>query len=266
MTYIPQSTPAVNAIYPAITGAVISNDATTPNTALNVSAGLMRDQTDTYDINIGNFGGDSSYLTPNTPTKLNATLVGPGGIDTGALQASKLYYIYVIGDSSLNKIPSLLLSLSSPTVSPTMPFGYDIYRMIGYIKTDASSHFLPGYWYGTNNERKFAYATPFQVGSALNATAKATISLGNVVPPEQNLQVIINATLIPNAASNVATFYPYNAASSQKTIIGQVATVNITDQFTITTLLNAGVPALSYTVSAGTDSLNVFVFGFEYTI
>ena len=266
MSYTPQSVPAVNAIYPAIVGAVISNDLVTPNTEFNVSAGLMRDQSDTYDINLGNYGGQSSYLTPNAVTKLNATLTGPGGLDTGSLGASKLYYVYVIADSSLNKIPNLLLSLNSPTTSPVMPFGYDIYRVIGYIKTDASSNFLGAYWYGTSNERKMAYKEPFQVGSSLNSTTKATISLDGVVPPEENLQVIVNATLTPNAASNTATFFPYNATSSQKLIIGQVASVNITEQFVITALLNAGVPALSYTVSAASDALNVFVYGFEYTI
>jgi len=266
MTYTSQSSPAINLLYPGISGAIISNDATTPNTKLVVSAGIMRDQSDTYDINLGNAGGVYSNIAADAITTIDSSVVGLNGIDTGVLQASKIYYVYAISDATNFNLPGAMISLSSPAENPILPAGYNIYRHIGFIHTDNSVHFLSGYWYGTGNARNFAYETPRQVGSSLNSTTKATIALAGTVPDQVNLQAIINASITPATAGNVLTIYPYDAIGSQRIVTGQVSTVSISDQFIVTVLLNSGSAALSYTVSNASDSANVFVYGYFYTV
>ncbi len=266
MTYTAQGAPAVNLLYPGISGAGISNNATTPNTSLDISAGIMRDQSDTFDINLGNVGGVYANISANATTTIDATKTGVNGLDTGTLGASSLYSVYAIGDYLGFNQAAAVISLNAVSTGPVLPKGYNIYRLIGYIRTDGSSHFLLGYWYGAGNARSFAYAAPFQVGSSLTATAKTTISLSNVVPNESGLQVVVNASITPATAGNSLTLYPYNAASSQAIITGQVSAVAMRQQTIITALLNSGVAALSYTVSNGSDSGNVFVYGYFYTV
>ena len=129
-------------------GLVISNDATTPNTKLDISAGQCRDSANMIDMGIG-----SSYVVPyqglavSTPLVLNAGVNGANGLDTGSLAASSMYAVYIIGDSRGYNATASILSLASNS-SPLLPSGYDSYRVIGYWATDASSHFLLGYYTG----------------------------------------------------------------------------------------------------------------------
>ncbi len=266
MTYTAQSTPVVNAIYPAITGALVVSDSTTTTTTVAVTAGLMRDQSDTYDINIGNFGGQYSSVPANSNTVINTSYVGVNGIDTGVLEASKLYYVYVIADTTLKNIPAAMVSLASASTNPTMPFGYDIYRLVGYAKTNSSAQFVFHGVYGSGNARYMSYISPFTVGSALNATLQTNIALTNVVPPESNLQVTFSSSYVPATAANTLKLRISGQSVDESVLTGQVATVPFTDQTQGTIVLSSGLPVYSYFVSNSSDSATIKVAGFWFTV
>jgi hypothetical protein len=115
---------------------------------------------------------------------IDATGVGAGGIDAGALAASTMYFIYVIGDSSgVNPDDVLLSLLSGPpyAAAPALPAGYDLFRRIGAVPTDGAAAMF--------NIRKINGVTLFEDGSlttvftgAIGSIVFAPISLGAFVP------------------------------------------------------------------------------------
>src|ERR1017187_7520789 len=101
MIIMTQLDPIVNALYLDINGLNVSNDATTPNTVLNISAGQARDSNNVIDMLLGNWLNQGNpATTANSLTLLNLAVTGANGLDTGVLAASTNYYVYIIGDSS----------------------------------------------------------------------------------------------------------------------------------------------------------------------
>ena len=72
----PVNVPFLVQKYLNIVDCKISNDATTPNTILDISAGICRDQSDTYDLNIGNYDALQQQPAANSVTKINAAVNG----------------------------------------------------------------------------------------------------------------------------------------------------------------------------------------------
>src|SRR5277367_4522763 len=150
-TLYDNAVPIVNLPFYYINGAIVSNDATTPNTVLDLSAGIMRDSSNTYDMNIGNFNGQTNNsATANVSTSINCAVTGLNGLDTGTLGVSKVYYIYTISDPVSGLSSGAIASLSAPSVGPLMPFGYSAFRHVAFAVTDSSSHFLKFYQSGFN--------------------------------------------------------------------------------------------------------------------
>ena len=97
---------------------------------VNVTAGEARDVSDTSDI----------ILTGEITKRVDATwAVGDdnGGLDTGTVGATSIYYIWLIQRSDTD-VEDVLISLSA--TAPTMPTSYDKKRLIGVGKTDGSSN------------------------------------------------------------------------------------------------------------------------------
>ena len=261
-TYVP----IINASYLNANGFLITNNATTPNTKIDISAGLARDQTNTYDINLGNYLGANPGLTADTSTTLNATIVGAGGIDTGSLGASSVYYVYVILKNTYEA--SVIISLTGPATGPTMPYNYLTYRHIGYVVTDSSSHFLVGYWQGTRNSRMFMYDAP--IATAITAgsdTSYTDIALTAFVPAVQNTPVWIYSALTPAAASRQLFMQPVNGTGNAVIITGQVTSVVVSSNSLVLARLESSLPKIAYKVSAGGgDAVAINVAGFEYDI
>lgn len=115
---------------------------------------------------------------------IDASTTGAGGLDTGALGPSAMYFIYVIGDTSGVNSDDVLLSLTAGPpygAAPALPSGYDVYRRIGAVPTDGSSALF--------NIRKINGVTLFEDGSlmvvftgAIGSTSFAPISLAAFVP------------------------------------------------------------------------------------
>ena len=114
-----------------LTGLVLSNDATLPNSVLDIAAGTARDSTDAYNL----------YLSASTRKTLQssgswAAGSGGNGLDTGAVAASSTYHVYVIGSSTGTSV-DVIFSLSA--TAPSYPTGYTLSRRIGSIMTNSSS-------------------------------------------------------------------------------------------------------------------------------
>jgi len=89
---------------------------------------LCRDVNDTFNISL------SGKVT------VDITSSGVNGLDTGAEAGNSWYYVYIIADSSKENATAGILA-KFPT-GPTMPSGYDKYRLIGQVFNDGSSNFL----------------------------------------------------------------------------------------------------------------------------
>lgn len=253
-------------------GMIVSNDATTPNTVLNISAGAFRDSTNQLDINLGNFLGDTSELTTaNVSTSLNAAVVGVNGIDTGTLGASKVYAVYVIYDVRQINKPATILSLNyGLTLSgPLLPTGYSAWRLIGYAVTDSSSHFLKAYIYGSNASRLFMYDAPIATATTASSASYAAVDLTKFVPLlAVNTPVIVNASL-SGTVNDTLALQPGNATGDAVVITAQVTSQAITQQVLViaqtTTISAVPSPTINYK-NSGTDTVALKIAGFYFNV
>ena len=92
---------------------------------ITIAAGAARDSSNTNDIVL-----DASVTVSNIVS-------GANGLDTGSVAANTMYAVYLIGDSTGYESTAGLLSTDAS--SPNLPGGYDMYRRIGWVLTDATS-------------------------------------------------------------------------------------------------------------------------------
>jgi len=242
--------PVVNAPYLDVSGLEL---AWVSNTTLTMQAGSARNSTNQADI-----------VLPLAVT-INGAANGINGLDTGVLVLSTLYTIYAVGDSTNNNVPGAVLSASA--VSPTLPVGYDMWRKIGYIRTDASVHFLLGYWFGSANDRLFTYDVP--IATAVTAGSSATyaaVTLATFVPAVSQLPVLIEANWTANAANDTLALQGFASVGDTVKYIAPVAgaTAHTIVRDYVNAQLDAGVPKINYKVSAAAVALNVA--GYQYCI
>jgi len=231
-------------------GFQISNNATTPNTKLDVGLGSILDSTATYQL------ANTSTVT------IDATQNGINGLDTGTLAASTVYAVYFVDDVVSSNGVGAMISLSY--TQPLMPFGYNAFALIGFVTTDSSAHFLKGYWStGNSTRRTFTYDAPIQCLSG-NQTSYTGVSLAAFVPAVDNTAVVLFSNFTANAAADIENLQGYNSTGDAVTIIAPVAgaTAHTTSQNTVLAQLNSGVPSIKYKVSAGSLVLNVCSYSY----
>ena len=256
-------TPAQTLPFLYINGILVKNNAAAPNTSIDVGPGICRDSTNTFDLNIGNAGGVISNVTADTTTTINTNNVGANGLDTGVLLASKMYYIYVIQDMFGTNGSAAIASLNGPATGPVMPFGYNAHRWVGCYATDASVHFLVGYYQGNNNTRELFYDAPQATAiTAGNATAYTAVDLVTLVPNLEGVPVWIASAFTPGAASRVLNLQPAGATGDAITITGQVTSVVVSTNSYIRSSLSSSLPKISYKVTNSGDAVALNVAGF----
>ena len=114
----------------SITGLTIANDPLNINTHITIATGQCRDGSDTYDLKL---------LTSLTK-RINATFAagsGNGGLDTGTVAANTGYWVHLIRRSVDGGLDILF---STSATNPLLPSGYNAFRRIGSILTDASAN------------------------------------------------------------------------------------------------------------------------------
>lgn len=251
--------PMVNAPNLYINGFALS---WTSTTVISVGTGHCRDYNDINDIfNTGTNNGTSTATTAAAIT-VTTTTKGAGGIDTGTVATSTFYAVHVIGDSTGYNATSAIYSLSA--TAPALPNGYDMFRRVGYVKTDGSSHFLP-FW---QNGSKMWYDAPIATLSATAAAAFTAQSLAVAVPVGVGqCQVTLNLDLLPNAAANFVEFRPTGSSSTAglAKVSGDVAAVHHFDSIVVPAAVSAGalsvdwltdaVSTVAFSVAAYNDNL-----------
>jgi hypothetical protein len=223
----------------------ISNNATTPNTKIDVAAGQCRDSGNDYDIEC-----DAATI--------DATTTGANGLDTGSLGNATWYAIHAIGDSTNTNDGAFLLSTSR--TAPALPRGYDVFRHIGWALTDGSAHFLVYKVYGNGNARKYFWDAVVTELSAGAETTFTDVDMATSVAPTSTL-AILNWKIVPATAGNIAKLR-VNGSSSTTTIqlTGSVAAQPNVGVFTMNTDTSQ---IVEYLVANGSDALTLYCAGFE---
>lgn len=252
-----------------ITGLQLSPASTT---VLAVAPGAARDSSNSIDMVVGlqNY----SNITNPTPQFsgyqpglfINSAVNGVNGLDTGTIAASTQYAIYLIGDSRNYNTTAAVLSLTS-SPGPTMPQGYDSNRLIGFIETDSSSHFV----YATNKPQNIGglltyFNSPgLSVLSGGTATTFTAIDLttNSAIPTTTLPNVIVTffATFTPVAVGDVAQFRPTgsSATTNLPTITGVAAGVAQTQYIQVIAGVGSSKPEIDYLVTSSSDSLTLTV-------
>lgn len=221
------------------------------NTTLTVGAGQCRD------------AGNENDLVISTTTTINAAVNGANGLDTGSLANSTMYYVWIIGDSSAYRSTAVMVSTSA--TAPTMPYGYDQKRLIGYALTDGSARFLKFYQSGVGADRVHAWDAPISVLSAGTSATYAALDLSGAMPAIAT-DVVLQGSFTPNAAADAASVRPSGSASTTyATVTGVVASKAQSVQLACKTLVVSSVAKVDYVVAAS-GSLALLVSSFTYSI
>lgn len=229
-------------------------------TTLSIGIGQMRDSTNLDDINL------SALVT------INAAVNGANGLDVGALANSSLYAIYVIASSkagdaaSTNYVaPAGMLSLSF--TAPTLPYGYDMFRRVGSVRTSGAAALLDFSQRGSGNARSTWYganiASPVVAG---NATVMTAINLtGTNLAPLTSSQVFITGVLTADAGGtrNAAFASQDSSSAAGQVFMTSPASTVFTTSLTVPCSVTAGgLLEINYLVSNNAAALAVNVAGY----
>lgn len=255
-----------------IQGLWLSAAAPTAATAIIVAQGAARDSNNILDMVVGlqNYAGidlpAAQFQNYQPGLLVNSLVNGANGLDTGTIAASTQYAVYLIGDSRLYNPTAAVLSLTS-NVAPTLPKGYDSYRLIGFWETDGSNHFV----YATHKPQNMGGALAYydvpaiSVLSGGNATTFTAIDLttNSAIPTTtlQNIVVTLLVVFTPAAVGDVVQFRPTGstATSNLPTIVGIAAGIAQTQYIQVIAGVGASKPEIDYLVTASGDAVSVSV-------
>ena len=164
-----------------IDGLICSN-AADPDHDITIGIGECIDSTQTYLLEL------ASAITKQIDAAW-APGNNAGGIDTGAVAANKVYYVFLIRKDSDGSIDALF-SLSA--TAPTMPAGYTYKRRIGTVVIDSISRIRGFIQIGD----KFIYKQLVinQAYVALASTDRTAYALS----APRNMEAIVRATMLWN--------------------------------------------------------------------
>lgn len=233
-------------------------------TQVAVGPGMARDSTNTNDLSIA------------LPTLISINVNGFNALDTGTVANNTYYAVLMIGDSS-DFHPTGFLLTASP-LAPTLPFGYDIFRRIGWVRTDGFAAILPFTQYGIGQYRKYYYLPALTLLTGGTATTFATggINLTSLalVPPfhlytssimslgtRGATEIMVGATYTPASATNTAQFAVQNGASTPIVAFGTGVAGAQVDELTLPTITGAPSTGFNYKVFAG-DTLSLTLISY----
>lgn len=235
------NTPVVNAGNMYVDNLAI---AYTNATSFILADGAARDSTNINDIILSN------------AITININAVGANGVDI-AFTANRVYSLYVIGDSTSHQPTAGILSLNVTT--PSMPFGYDMFRRIGFIYINISSEIEPFFQYGKKQDRIYYYNSPITI---LAGGASAT--LANVALPvvQSRYTEVYFAWDITAGAASTAQLAPFGTTSTTGNVVFSIGAASTVKGMVWANIgLNGVTPTIKYMISAGT--LDLAVAGFK---
>ena len=251
-----------------ITGLQISAASTT---VVAVAPGAARDSTNSIDMVVGlqnYFGIDNpaaQFQNYQPGLLINSAVNGANGLDYGTIAASTQYAIYLIGDSRNYNNTAAVLSLIS-NQAPTLPQGYDSYRLIGFWATTSGSVFT----YANQKPQNIAglltyYNVPaVSVLSGGNATTFTAIDLTTnsavhttTLP---NVIVTLLVTFTPAAAGDVVEFRPTGSSGGNiPIIVGVSAGIAQSQYIQMIAGIGSSKPEIDYLVTSSSDAVSVSV-------
>jgi hypothetical protein len=135
---------------------------------------------------------------------VDLTMLGANGLDIGAIQANRIYYIHVLVNSSTQSF-SAIASLSGTT--PTLPSGYDKFKLIGAIRTDGSSNLLRFRTIGNQSYRKLFWEDMIEAPGATSGPSPwNTINLSSYTPLDLTKCVSIDMRFLVGAGVTSEAF------------------------------------------------------------
>lgn len=256
MAQLPQI-PVVNAGALYVSGMRLSNNATTPNTLLNVAAGACRNSTNENDIVI------SEAVVISTGSR------GALGLDSGTIANNTLYAVYAIGSSSnqigngqpYSEYPGVAM-LSTNFTTPVLPQGYDMFRRIGAVRTDGAAAILKFYQVGSGDSRTMWYDVALATAVAgTNVDDFTAVALTGLTPAVAT-EVKVLASITPQVAGNgVHLRFTGSAAAvtgGQAILTGDVAAVVAT---AVLSCPQSAAASIDY-VTDGTTTATLSVAGY----
>jgi hypothetical protein len=203
-----------------------------------VTPGAFRDSTDVNDIILRPTITQANATLTGNPNELvidanapNTTISvrnnGVNGLDVGVLAANSYYNVFVIGSSTAGDVGGFefvpvacLLSLSA--TNPALPVGYDMFRRVGTIRTDATAApntLVLGFTQtGVTQSRTMWYNTAIEVKAVGFAAAFTAQNISAAVPALAT-DVNFEVRLTPNAAGNFVAIRPTGSASAVGTAL-----------------------------------------------
>jgi hypothetical protein len=201
----PANLPATTTSYRGLTylpsTITISNNATTPNTVINFSAGVFQ------------FSDGTGQAVATAKTKsISSTWVvgsGNGGLDTGSVAASTTYHCYAIYNPT-TAIADFLFSTGATTPT-SLPSGYTKYRRVGSIITNSSSTIIAFIQSGNY----FELSLPTSAFSGSVGTSTGTVTLAT--PYGIVTTAVLNGSIeLSNDSTNYYyRIFPYGANTTQ---------------------------------------------------
>lgn len=252
-----------------ISGLEVSFDADTPTTKLFVNAG-QASASQYESINSTTAVSTCQLILPDG-AEIDATRNGVNGLDTGSLGASKIYEVHIIGNPISNSTVATILTLQGST--PLLPFGYNVYRKIGYAVTNGSSQFTNFFTYGAGKSRTYIFGSP-QATAVLtgNATTFTAVDVSAFVPQVDGFNVIVTADFTGGAAGRFLDMQKFGngTAGNMVRIASQVTSVVFhAEQLCIPNTVDtddSNKCKILYKVSNSGDSAAISVAGFQFTV
>lgn len=227
------------------------------NTVIAIAPGQCRDQFDNIDIPVQS----AQYI--------NSAVNGANGLDQGTLAASTNYLIFEIADSK-NKLPNAGLLTLQSNVAPLIPYGYDSFRLLGFVSTNSSTHFTSASVLNAAFYKGYFLQPAVSVLSGGNATSFTAIDLSSAIPTTTDPFVIAlcSVTFIPAAAGDTVQFRPTgsSATSNLPVITGVAAGVAQTQNIALNCGVGSSKPEVDYEVTASGDSVSISVYGYYVTL
>lgn len=240
------NTPIVNARVAYVNGLQLAWATTTTFT---MAAGAASNSNDINDI-----------ILPAQVTNLISS-VGVNGVDIAAAVASSFYAVYVIGDSTEYQPTASLLSLNAS--QPSLPFGYDMYRRVGFILTDGSAHVLKFWQYGNGGAKDMWYDTPIATPAITTATSYSTQSLAAGIPPIA-CETFLKVQYTANSATNVVNMGPYGSIPTAAMVVfGYGVAAEQQGMAVVPCALNVAVPTIEHKETSASDALALLVSGYR---
>lgn len=199
----------------------------------------------------------------------NMTLSGPGGLQTGSVEAANTWYrVFVIADST-GALP--VRALLVPEGTSFNQAGYDLFRRVGYVRNNGSSQFLKFGQAGEGQARFVLYDEDSALLTALldgAATTPTVVSFAAFVPPIGRAQVMVAVAFrtTGGAAADQLLLRPSGATSTSPATRVAPGALVAQKQRQMIDLFTNGAQEIQYAGSNAADRTDLVVAGYYDTL